>query len=561
MNQSIEITIENKVFFYPCGTTIKDILENSNIFLDDDYQNNPIVAAKVNFELMSLSQPLTYNATIIPLYLFSHLGKRVYRKSICYLLCAAAHTVFPNRRLRISHSLEDGYYFRFDRHDKISEEEVAKISDEMKRLVKDRKNIDIKILPYKSAIDYFKNRNFGFSQTVEILTYEHTANVKLYSLDSFMDRCDEPVVYNTSLLDLWELRKYSVGGMLLRYPRSMDFTKLQPFKENPLLFSIFEEYRKWNSILQMESIGQLDTYSRKNDISSYIRLAETLQWKKISAIADSIHERGTVKYVFVAGPSSSGKTTFTHKLGINLTVLGKKPIIISLDNYYKTIDKVPVDNKGNKDFESMEALDLDCFQQNLEDLNNGVEVELPSFNFKLNRREYNKKPIKMEENTIFIIEGIHGLNPSLMTHLDKSSTFKVYISALTQLNVDDHNRVSTTDNRILRRISRDSMTRGVTAKTTLNMWLDVQAGENKHIFPYQNNADVMLNSAVDYELGALRPIVEPLLKTIEPSDNESFAIASRLLNILEKVYPIPSDLVPKDALIREFIGGSEFDIT
>lgn len=561
MNQSIEITIENKVFFFTCGITIKEIFKASEIFLDDNYQNNPIVAAKVNFELMSLSEPLTYSATIIPVYLFSNLGKRIYRKSICYLLCCATHTIFPSRRLRISHSLGDGYYFRFDKVDNISEKEVAKISDEMKKLVQEKKDINIKILSYQSAIDYFINRNFGFSQTVEILKYEHTANVKLYSLDLFMDRCDEPVVYNTSILDLWELRNYNNSGMLLRYPRSSDFTVLQPYKDNPLLFSIFEEYKKWNSILQMESIGQLDTYSRNNNISSYIRLAETLQWKKISAIADMINERGSIKTVFVAGPSSSGKTTFTHKLGINLTVLGKKPILISLDNYYKTRENIPIDKDGNKDFESMESLDLEYFQQNIRDLYNGLEIDLPSFNFKLNKREYNHKPIKMEKNTIFIIEGIHGLNPNLLPNIDANSTFRVYISALTQLNVDDHNRVSTTDNRILRRISRDSMTRGVSAKATLDMWLTVQAGENKHIFPYQNNADVMLNSAVDYELGALRTIVEPLLKTIEPSDSESFAIASRLLNVLEKVYPIPSDLVPKDALLREFIGGSEFDIT
>lgn len=561
MNQSIEITIENKIFLAPCGATLKEILQTSELFLDDNYQNNPIVAAKVNFEIMSLAEPLTHNAIIIPVFLFSSIGKRIYRKSISYLLCCAAQTIFPNRRLRIGHSLGDGYYFRFDKVNYIGEDEISKISKEMKRLVNEKKDIAIKVLPYQKAIDYFINRNCGFSQTVEILKYEHIANVKLYSIDSFMDRSDEPLVYNTSILDLWELRKYSDGGMLLRYPRSGDFTALLPFKDNPLLFSIFEEYRKWNSILRMESIGQLDTYSRKNDISSYIRLAETLQWKKISAIADMINARGCIKTIFVAGPSSSGKTTFTHKLGINLTVLGKKPILISLDNYYKTIDFVPVDEDGNKDFEALEALDLEHFQENIKDLYSGLEVVLPTFNFKLNKREYIKNPIKMDENTIFIIEGIHGLNPNLLPNIDKSSTFKVYISALTQLNIDDHNRVSTTDNRILRRISRDSMTRGVSAKTTLDMWPKVQEGENKHIFPYQNKADVMLNSAVDYELGALRTIVEPLLKTIEPSDSESFAVASRLINILEKVYPIPSTLVPKDALLREFIGGSEFDIT
>lgn len=561
MNQSIEITIHNKIFCYPCGTTIKNILLFSDILIEDEYQKNPIIGAKVNYELMSLSKHITDNSIIEPVYLFSSLGKRIYRKSICYLLCAASQSIFPNRRLMISHSLGDGYYFHYCKLTDIKEEEVALISQEMKRLVEKKLNIDVKYIPYQKTIDYFINRNHGFSQTVEVLKYEHTANVELYCLDDYMDRSTEPLTYNTALLGLWELRKYKNTGMLLRYPRASDFTVLQPFKENPLLFSIFQEYKKWNSILQMESVGQLDTYCLKDNISSYIRLAETLQWKKISAIADMIHERGCIKSIFVAGPSSSGKTTFTHKLGINLTVMGLKPILISLDNYYQTSDKIPLNEKGEKDYECLEALDIKCFQENIKDLYEGKEVILPKFNFRKGIREKSENSIKMEDNTIFIIEGIHGLNPNLLPNIDSKTTFKVYISALTQLNIDDHDRVSTTDNRILRRITRDHMTRGFSAKTTLDMWHNVKDGEDKHIFPYQNNADVMLNSAVDYELGVLKPIVESLLKTIKPSNDESFAIATRLLNILQKVYPIPSELVPKDALIREFIGGSEFDVT
>ncbi len=561
MNQSIEITIHNKTFCYPCGTTIKGILFFSDILLEDEYQKNPIIAAKVNYELMSLSKHITNDALIEPVYLFSNLGKRIYRKSICYLLCAASQTIFPDSRLRISHSLGDGYYFHYNKLKDIKKEEVALISQEMRRLISEKENINVKSVPYQKTVDYFINRNNGFSQTVEVLKYEHTANVELYCLNDFMDRSNEPIAYNTSILSLWELRKYNKNGMLLRYPRSSDFTTLQPFKDNPLLFSVFQEYKKWNSILQMESIGQLDTYCMNNNISGYIRLAETLQWKKISAIADMIEKRGSIKSVLVAGPSSSGKTTFTYKLGINLTVMGKKPILISLDNYYKNSENIPLDEKGDKDYECMEALDLKYFQENIRDLYKGKEVILPIFNFKKGIRENRKSPIKMEDNTIFIIEGIHGLNPNILPNIDNKTTFKVYISALTQLNIDDHNRISTTDNRILRRVTRDHMTRGISAKTTLGMWNNVNAGENKHIFPYQNNADVMLNSAVDYELGALKPIVESLLKTIEPSNEESFAVATRLLNILQKVYPIPSELVPKDALIREFIGGSEFNVT
>jgi len=272
-----------------------------------------------------------------------------------------------------------------------------------------------------------------------------------------------------------------------------------------------------------------------------------------------ISQRGTVKVVFIAGPSSSGKTTFSIRLAIQLRLLGYNPIQISLDNYYRPKSEAPKDAEGKPDLEVLEALDLTLFRNNLGALYAGEEVDLPRFDFKGDgRRYFEGKPISLKDNTILVIEGIHGLNPNLVPNIDRSTTFKIYISALTQLNLDDHNRISTTDNRILRRIVRDNRTRSTSAQRTLEMWPSVERGETQHIFPYQNQADTMINSALDYELAVLKPYAEPLLRTVKPEAYAEYPVSRRLLKFLENVYPIPADLVPSDSLLREFIGGSEF---
>lgn len=559
MNTKIKTTYNNKTIEHSSGISIKDCLLDHNVKLETEYQKNPIVAVQVNYELLPLSFRLTYDAVITPIYLFSDLGKRVYRHSICYLLCYASWKLFPKRRLMIGHSLGDGYYFHFTDSYFLKQEDIEKLKNEMNSIIKSGIDITYTCVPYEKCLNYFKER--GSDQTVDLIKFQHEPVIAIYKINDYMDKSYEPLVYNTSILSLWDLRKYDSLGMLLRYPRSSDFTQLQEFKDNPLLFKVFKEYKKWNRVLHFESLGKLNMNCINNDISDYIRLAETLQQKKIAQISDAICDRQSTRIVFIAGPSSSGKTTFTHKLGIQLKLLGKNPILISLDNYYRLKKDIPLDENGKLDFECLEALDTDLFQQNINDLFNGKKVELPSFNFKKNKREYLGNSAELDNETILLIEGIHGLNPKLIPNVDKDTTFKIYISALTQLNLDDHNRISTTDNRILRRITRDNMTRGVSATTTLTMWESVQAGENKHIFPYQNNADIMLNSALEYELGAIKPFVEPLLKTVEPSSSMAFAIARRLLAFLSRVHPIPESLVPKDSLLREFIGGSEFNVT
>ncbi len=558
MNKIIKIKHNNTTIEVPCGISVEEILNKLNIETEKDYNKNPIVAAQVNFELLPLSYTLTYDASITPIKLFSDLGKRVYRHSICFLLCYASWLIFPNRQLMIGHSLGDGYYFHYSDSKKLSENEVFLLEKTMKEIVNDNLSINYKRISYNEGLSYFSNR--GALETVDLIKYQHEPTIEIYDINGYMDKSYEPLVNKSKLLSLWELKKYDNFGMLLRYPRSSDFTVLQNFKDNPLLYKVFIEYKKWNERLQFQSLGKLNMNCINNNIEEYIRLAETLLHKKIANIADSICEKKNAKIVFIAGPSSSGKTTFTHKLGIQLKLLGKEPILISLDNYYHLKKDIPLDEKGKLDFECLEALDTNLFQQNVKDLFNNKEIELPTFNFKKNKREYFGNTVKLKKDTIFLIEGIHGLNPKLLPNIDNKSIYKIYISALTQLNLDDHNRISTTDNRILRRITRDNMTRGISATKTLSMWDSVQAGENKHIFPYQNNADTMLNSALEYELGAIKPFVEPLLKTVEPSSSIAFSIARRLLAFLSRVHPISDNMVPKDSLIREFIGGSEFDV-
>lgn len=559
MNRTIKITYNDKTIECVCGVSIEECLKAHEVKLVSDYQADPIVAAQVNYELLPLSCRITYDATITPVYLFSDLGKRVYRHSICYLLCFASWKLFPKRQLIIGHSLGDGYYFTYSDSYVLTDADIDNLSQEMERIVKKSIPIEYVYITYEKGLEYFKNR--GALQTVDLIKYQHRPIFDVYKIDGYLDKSYEPLVSNSNILTVWELRKYDSLGMLLRYPRSSDFTQLQTFKDNPLLFKVFKEYTKWNEILNFQSLGKLNMNCINGNIDKYIRLAETLQEKKIAKIADNICDRNSNKIVFIAGPSSSGKTTFTHKLAIQLTLLGKNPILISLDNYYKLRDDVPLDEHGAPDFECLEALDTDLFQQNIYDLFDEKEIELPTFNFKKNKREYLGKKVRFNYHTVLLIEGIHGLNPNLIPNIDDDSTFRIYISALTQLNLDDHNRISTTDNRILRRITRDNMTRGVSATETLNMWASVQAGENKHIFPYQNNADTMLNSALEYELGAIKPFVEPLLKTVEPSSSIAFAVARRLLEFLSRVHPITEKLVPKDSLLREFIGGSEFNVT
>lgn len=559
MEQRVTLTYEKQKITVPIGTRVEDVVMNRLTLNSSNptYAENPVIGIRMNNEPLSFGAKLMVDAVIEPIYMFSNIGKRMYRHTLSYLLAYASERVFPERRLIIGHALGDGFYYTFDGISSVSEQDVSRIADEMRKLVDANLPIHQGTVSYVDAVSHFKEK--GYVATELLLSYRNDPTLELYRCGAFMDIAYEPLLPSTGLLSIWELRLYGDRGMLLRYPLSSSFLSIAKFRDNPLLFSVFRENKIWGTILKVNCLGEMNTICGSREIFTFIRMNEDLQHRRISQIADMIRDRDSVKVVFIAGPSSSGKTTFAMRLSIQLRLLGFNPVQISLDNYYRPKDQAPLDAEGKPDLEVLEALDLELFRDNLEALYAGKYVDLPKFEFKDNgRRFYEGKPISLKDNTILVIEGIHGLNPRLIPGIDRNTTFKIYISALTQLNLDDHNRISTTDNRILRRIVRDNRTRSTSAQMTLEMWPSVERGETQHIFPYQNQADIMINSALEYELPVLKPYAEPLLKTVKPEAYEAYPTARRLLGILENVYPIPADLVPSDSLLREFIGGSEF---
>jgi uridine kinase len=558
MERTITLNYEDQKIQAPTGTRVETVVKDLHLNPEHPvYADNPVIGLRMNNEILSFGAKLMVDADIEPIYLFSNIGKRMYRHTLSYLLAYASEQLFPDRRLIVGHALGDGFYYTFDGMYALDESDVDKLSDALKQIVDANLRIHQGTIGYQQALEHFREK--GYTATELLLSYRNDPTLELYRCGEFMDITYEPLLPYTGMMSIWELRSYGDRGMLLRYPLSNNFLAIAPFRDNPKLFSVFRENKIWGSILKVSCLGEMNAICGTREIFTFIRMNEDLQHRRISQIADLISEKGTVKVVFISGPSSSGKTTFAIRLAIQLRLLGFNPIQISLDNYYRPKDQVPLDEEGKPDLETLDALDLDLFQDNLNALYAGEDVDLPKFSFKGNgERYYEHKPISLKNNTILVIEGIHGLNPRLIPGVDRKTTFKIYISALTQLNLDDHNRISTTDNRILRRIVRDNRTRSTTAQMTLEMWPSVERGETQHIFPYQNEADIMINSALEYELPVLKPYVEPLLKTVKPEAREAYPTARRLLSFLENVYPIPADLVPSDSLLREFIGGSEF---
>lgn len=550
--EKVKVQFENRCHDVDKGTSVKDFLNLPEV---PEYEDNPVAGAYVNGEFKSLHYALIYHFTTVePIHLFSQLGKRIYRHSICFLLSCAAAKLFPDNHLVIGHSLGDGYYFSFS--DKsVTNEDITALTGKMKSMVKAKMPVEREKLPYAEALSLFSGHTFRYAS--ELLETRNEGDITAYTLDGYTDISYEPLVYNTSLLSLWDLRKYE-NGMLLRYPQSRDFLKLKPFTENPLLFSVFRETAENDRILKMESLGQLNKCIQNGEEKELIQLSEAMFNAKVRDVASDILSKKKIKAIFIAGPSSSGKTTFSLKLSQQLRISGYEPVKISLDDYYLTRDKVPVDSDGNKDYEALEALDLDFFRDNLNDLITQGQCRLPHFSFRDNARIMNEHDTVMKDNSVLIIEGIHGLNPALAPGLDKDISYRIYISALTSMIIDDHNRISTTDNRIIRRIVRDHRTRGIKTEETLSMWPSVEHGEKNYIFPYQNNADVMINSAMPYELAALAPYALNLLRSVKPDTPYAYATARRLLKFLSLVYIIPISQIPEDSITREFLGGSAF---
>jgi uridine kinase len=544
INSEEEITIAY-------GTKVSDIFRNLLIEKTD----NPVIAAKVNNELVSLSFKIEINSSVETVRFNSTPGIRLFRRTLSFILAKASVTLFPDRHLIISHSLGDSFYYYYNGQAKVSKQDSTLLQDEMNRIIESKSSIERRVISYTEALNFFRKVNQP--ATAMLLEYRNEAKIPIYHCGGFIDISYEPLLPNTELLKPFEIYNYE-PGYLLRYPNRNTPHELVPFKDMPTLFAVYKEYKAWGKILNVNCVGKLNKLSENREIKPFIRVAEALHNKKISQIADSIAiKRDKIRVILVAGPSSSGKTTFTKKLSIQLRVMGFNPVSISLDNYYLPNVDAPLDEHGKPDFESLQALNIDLLNNQLLQLFEGKKIEIPIFDFITGKPKENGTPLKLSKRNILLIEGIHGLNPDLTPLVSNDLKYKIYISALTQLNLDDHNRIPTTDNRLIRRLVRDHQFRGNSAETTLNMWPSVRRGEEKNIFRFQDQADSVFNSALDYELAVLKIYATPILRTIKP-ENKVYNEAIRLLSFLDNFSSIPPQYVPDQSILREFIGESAF---
>jgi uridine kinase len=487
--------------------------------------------------------------------LASRVGAGIYRRSLCFLAAIAARQVFPGRRLILGHSLGRGYLYYFDGQSEVSARDLQALGACLRELSSQKLPIRRQVIAYEEALRYFQEANQP--DTVLLLKNRNDPKVPVYFCGDFMDLAHAPLAADTGLVSVFELTPYP-PGFLLRYPAWNRPERIGRFQENPVLAAIYREYKDWGKILGVSCVGHLNDLIAARRVREFIQVAEALHDKKIALIADRISERrDTVQVVLVAGPSSSGKTTFSKKLAVQLRVLGRNPVILAQDDYFVPRELTPRDAQGNYDFESLKAIDVPLLNRQLLALQAGQEVEIPHFDFHTGQRRPEGVRLQLPGRAVVILEGIHCLNDELTPDIPAPGKFKIYVSALTQLNLDDHNRISTTDNRLLRRIVRDNQFRGRAAGGTLSMWQSVRNGEDRNIFPFQNTVDSAFNSALDYELAVLKVYAEPLLKTVKP-DHPQFHEALRLLSFIENFAPIPPGWVPDYSILREFIGESAF---
>lgn len=514
----------------------------------------PIVAAFVNNKLQELFTPVAGPATVRFLDLTDKEGIRIYQRSLTFLFICAVYELFPEAKVKVEHSLGKGLYCEIEKNPPLKRAEVATIEKKMWQLV----HRDIPFIKETVSLDKAREifEELDFDDKIQLLKYWPKETISMYALDNFRDTLYGYHVPSTGYLEMFALEYYQ-PGVILRFPVDNPFI-IPAYVEQPKLFGIFREAENWGNILGFDTVGALNNLCREGKGAEVIRVVEALHEKKIAQIADMITNRRDVyKVILIAGPSSSGKTTFTQRLRTQLMVNGLRPLPLSLDDYFVDRDQTPLDESNNPDFEHIEAIDLPLFNEHLLKIIEGEEVEIPTFNFTTGSREYNGKRIKLDEDQPLIIEGIHALNERLTASIPRKDKFKIYISALTTLNIDRHTRIHTTDVRMIRRIVRDSQFRGTDALTTIQRWPSVRRGEERNIFFLQEEADVMFNSALAYELAVLRDYAIPLLRKISRQEPE-YAHAARLRSFLSLFVSLDPVDVPTNSILREFIGESCF---
>lgn len=542
-------------------TDNREIMVEEETLLFDVIKENysseeaPIVLGKLDGEYLELRTPLTKGGLLEPITTKEPIvGLRTYARTLTFVLIKAVYDLFPQSKITIEHSLSKGIFGEIHKEKVLNKDDIEKIKQKIIELI-DRDIVINKLsISKQEAHDIFSR--YGLCDKLRLLKHIKGEEVKVYELDGRYDYFYGPIAYSTGVLKKFDL-VYHEPGFLLRYPDEISANELPKFIEYPKLEKIFKEAEEWLNILETSDVGALNEKIEDKTIQELILVQEALHEKKIAHIADQIHEKSEVKLVLIAGPSSSGKTTFSKRLSVQLRVNGRVPFPISLDDYFVDREQTPKDENGEYDFESIDALDIKLFNEHLTRLLNGEEVETPTFNFRLGKREWLGEKAKLPENGVLIIEGIHGLNDKLTASIPPNNKFKIYISALTQLNIDSHNRIATTDVRKVRRIVRDFLSRGYGGETTLNMWSSIRRGEERNIFVFQEQADAMFNSTMVYELCVLKKYALEELDKIK-EDSPSYYEALRLKNFLRLFKEVDRDMIPNNSILREFIGGSIF---
>lgn len=550
----LKVTVEGKTKEYPYGTTYRDIVEA--------YQKDlafPIILVTADGRLRELHKRVKEDCNVGFVTIRDDIGYKTYKRSACFILLKAIFDVAGKEnvtKVEIHYSVGSGYYFTMAGSTVLDQEFLDQVKKRMREIVDAAIPIMKKSVNTDEAIALFHKHHMYDKE--KLFYYRRVSKVNIYSIDNYEDYFYGYMADHTGYIQHFDLKLYD-EGFVLELPEFTDPVTIPEFKPEVKIFQVQKESQEWAEKMDISYVGDLNDRITREGIRSILLVQEALQEAKISKIAGDIAESGNKKFIMIAGPSSSGKTTFSHRLSVQLMAHGMKPHPIAVDNYFKNREDTPLDEFGEKNYECLEALDVEQFNKDMLALLRGERVEMPVFNFKTGLREYKGDYLELGSEDVLVIEGIHGLNEKLSHALPSENKYKIYISALTQLNIDEHNRIPTTDGRLIRRIVRDARTRGTTAKETIARWPSVRRGEEANIFPYQEQADVMFNSALVYELACLKLYAEPLLFGIAKSEPE-YLEAKRLLKFLDYFVAVPSEEIPKNSLLREFVGGSCFDV-
>lgn len=556
MNQEmVKVTIDGKEHEYAIGTTYREIV--------DEYQEEvaeaPVILVMADGKLRELQKKLKGDCTLEFVTTKDHIGFETYKRTVCLVLLRAIYDVAGKENIEkvmIHYSVGNGYYFTMAGKAVLDQHFLDNVKTRMQELADMCTPIGKRSVNTDDAVSLFHHHRMYDKE--KLFRFRRVSKVNIYNIGYYEDYFYGYMADHAGYVKYFDLKLYD-EGFVLELPTRKNPSVISPFRPEGKIFQVQKESQEWAEKMDIFYVGDLNNHITKEGISNILLVQEALQEAKISDIAQRIVLEGNKKFIMIAGPSSSGKTSFSHRLSIQLLAHGMKPHPIGVDNYFKNREETPLDEYGEKNYECLEAIDVEQFNKDMLALLRGERIELPVFNFKTGHREYKGDFLQLGPEDVLVIEGIHGLNDKLSYALPAESKFKIYISALTQLNIDEHNRIPTTDGRLLRRIVRDARTRGTSAKDTIARWPSVRRGEEANIFPYQEQADVMFNSALVYELACLKVYAEPLLFGIDKSEPE-YLEAKRLLKFLDYFISVPSEDIPHNSLLREFVGGSCFDV-